>query len=67
MNYIPQTEKINAGATVVTSGLGANIPRGLVIGRVKEVRSESNAVWTDATIEPLVDFNNLTIVSIIIP
>jgi rod shape-determining protein MreC len=67
MEYIPQTDKISAGDIVITSGLGGNIPRGLVIGRVKEVRNESNAVWQDATIEPLVDFNNLTLVSVIIP
>ena len=67
MDYIPQTDKISAGDIVVTSGLGGNIPRGLVIGRVKEVRNESNAVWQNATIEPLVDFNNLTLVSVIIP
>lgn len=67
MDYIPQTDKISVGDIVVTSGLGGNIPRGLVIGRVKEVRNESNAVWQNATIEPLVDFNNLTLVSVIIP
>lgn len=67
MNYIPQLEKIAAGDTVVTSGLGANIPRGLVIGKVIEVRNESNEVWQDATIEPLVNLNNLTVVTIIIP
>jgi len=67
MNYIPQLEKIVAGDTVITSGLGENIPRGLVIGRVTSVRSESNDVWQTATIEPLLNFNNLTVVSVIVP
>lgn len=67
MNYIPQLEKISVGDTVVTSGLGGSIPRGLIIGRVSEVRSESNEVWQAATIEPLIDFNDLTVVSVIIP
>jgi len=67
MDYIPQTDKVNVGDIVVTSGLGGGIPRGLVIGRVKDVQNESNAVWQNATIEPLVDFNNLTLVSVIIP
>ena len=65
MDYIPQLEKIFAGDTVITSGLGGNIPRGLVIGKITEVRNESNEVWQDATIEPLVNLNNLTIVTII--
>lgn len=66
MNYIPQMEKVSAGDTVVTSGLGDKIPRGLVIGKIIEVRNESNEVWQDATIEPLVNLNNLTVVTVII-
>jgi len=66
MNYIPQLEKISAGDTVITSGLGGRIPRGLVIGKIIEVRNESNEVWQDATIEPLVNLNNLTVVTVII-
>lgn len=66
MNYIPQLEKISVGDTVITSGLGDRIPRGLVIGKIIEVRNESNEVWQDATIEPLVNLNNLTVVSVIL-
>jgi rod shape-determining protein MreC len=67
MSYIPQLEKISLNDTVITSGLGGSIPRGLVIGRVSNVKSESNEVWQSAIIEPLVDFNDLTVVSIIVP
>ncbi len=67
MNYIPQLEKISVGDTVITSGLGGKIPRGLVIGKITEVRNESNEVWQDATIEPLVNLSNLTVVTVIIP
>ncbi|MFZ4631904.1 MAG: rod shape-determining protein MreC [Patescibacteria group bacterium] len=67
MNFIPQLEKISLGDTVITSGLGEKIPRGLVIGKIIEVRNESNEVWQDATIEPLVNLNNLTVVTVIIP
>ena len=66
MNYIPQLEKISLGDTVITSGLGDKIPRGLVIGKVIEVVSESNEVWQGATIEPLVNLNTLTVVTVII-
>ncbi len=67
MSYIPQLEKINIGDTVVTSGLSSSIPRGLVIGKVSGVKNESNEVWQEATIEPIINFNNLTVVSVIIP
>lgn len=67
MNYIPQLEKVNLGDTVITSGLSDNIPQGLVIGRVAGIKNESNEVWQSASIEPLLNFNNLTLVSVIIP
>ena len=67
MNFIPQTEKINVNDLVITSGLGEIIPRGLVIGRVSEVLNKSNEIWQSATIEPFVDQDNLTIVSVVLP
>jgi len=67
MSYIPQLEKINIGDLIVTSGLGGNIPRGLLIGRVSQVNSESNEVWQQATIDPYDDFSDLTIAAVIIP
>lgn len=65
MEFIPQTQIIEEGDTVVTSGLEAEIPRGLVIGRVTKVVRESNDLWKTATIEPLLDTENLIIVSVL--
>jgi rod shape-determining protein MreC len=67
MSYIPQSEKINIDDIVITSGLGGDIPRGLVIGKVQAVRNESNEIWQSATIEPLVNMDNLTVLAVIIP
>ncbi|MDI3496197.1 MAG: rod shape-determining protein MreC [Patescibacteria group bacterium] len=67
MDYIPQLEKIAVSDIVITSGLSSEIPRGLVVGKVAEVKSESNEVWQSALIEPLLNFNNLTIVSVVLP
>ncbi len=67
MNYIPQSETINNNDTVVTSGLGGNIPRGLVLGRVIQVNNRSNEIWQDVNIEPLFDLNTLTILNVLIP
>lgn len=67
MSFIPQTEKVNNGDLVVTSGLGEIIPRGLVLGKVTSVASSSNDIWQTATIAPLLDLGGLTIVSVIIP
>lgn len=66
MNFIPQDEIINVGDMITTSGLEAGIPAGLLIGRVIEVKKESNDLWQTAVIEPVSDPFNLTIVSVIL-
>lgn len=45
---------INAGDTVITSGLGGNYPQGLPIGRVSEVSGSSQDLFKKVTVEPLV-------------
>lgn len=67
MDYIPQTENVKTGDIIVTSGLEKGIPRGLVIGKVNEVRQESNELWQTAVIEPLINLNEMVIVSILLP
>ncbi|MFA6394063.1 MAG: rod shape-determining protein MreC [Patescibacteria group bacterium] len=67
MEYVPQTENLQTGNIVVTSGLEKGIPKGLVIGKISEVRRESNELWQTAVIEPVVNLNELTIVSVLLP
>lgn len=67
MNFIPQTKRIEKGDVVITSGLEQDIPRGLAIGSVSQINKENNELWQNAIIEPLVDFNDLTIVSVLLP
>ena len=67
MDFIPQIKNLNINDIVVSSGLEKDIPRGLVVGNISEVRKESNELWQSAIIEPMLDMDELTIVSIIIP
>ncbi len=67
MNFIPQTEDLKIGDIVITSGLEESVPRGLVIGRISQIKRESNEVWQNAILEPIVNFDNLTIVAIVKP
>lgn len=67
MEFIPQTKEIKIGDIVVTSGLEQNIPRGLVIGKITQVNKESNELWQNAIIEPLVNLDELIIVSVLLP
>ncbi len=67
MEFIPQTEKINKDDIVITSGLEQNIPQGLVIGKIAKVVQDNNELWQNATIEPLINFDDLTIISVLLP
>lgn len=67
MGYIPQNRTIKKGDIVITSGLEENVKRGLVVGRVRDVNKENNELWQEAEIESLIELDNLTIVSVIIP
>jgi len=67
MEFIPQTENIKAGDLVATSGLEQNIPRGLVIGRVTKVIKENNEVRQSAIIEPQINLDSLSVISILLP
>jgi len=67
MGFIPQSKNIQKDNIVITSGLEQFIPRGLIIGRVMEVTKDNNELWQNAVIEPMVDNDNLQIVSVLLP
>lgn len=62
--YLPLDSDIEAGDTVLTSGLGGVFPRGLTVGKVLSAESEDSGV--DATLEPAVDFRQIDEVFVII-
>ncbi len=67
MDFIAQNEQINEGDLVVTSGLEESIPRGLVVGEVSRIDSSSNEIWKSVVIESPADFEDLIMVSVIMP
>ncbi len=67
MNFIPQSKNIKIGDQVITSGLQDFIPRGLSIGYISDLKKENNELWQSAVIESLVDFDSLTVVSVLKP
>jgi rod shape-determining protein MreC len=67
INFVGQTEKINLNDIVATSGLEKDIPTGLVVGRVNQINNNENDVWQNIVIEPLANFDNLKIVSVLLP
>lgn len=52
MEKVPQGEKIKEGDTVITSGLGGEIPKGLILGTVDTITKQENSLFIDVTVRP---------------
>jgi rod shape-determining protein MreC len=65
MTYIPQETQISEGDVILTSGMGGNYPKSLVIGQVTEVQQRDIDTHQRAVIRPSVDFENLETVLVI--
>ncbi|HZM24577.1 MAG TPA: rod shape-determining protein MreC [Anaerolineales bacterium] len=66
LDLIPQDFKIEIGDLALTSGLGGGYPPDLIVGQVVNVRSRDFDLFQQATIQPVVDFNHLSIVLVIV-
>jgi len=65
MDYIPQDAEITVGDLIITSGLGGEFPKNLVIGQVVEVRQRDYEIFQQATVRPTVNFDRLEFVQVI--
>jgi len=66
LQLIPQDVNLQTGDLVLTSGLGGGYPPNLIVGQVVNVRTRDFDLFQQATIQPVVDFNRLQIVLVII-
>jgi len=66
MRYIPQGESVEVEDIVITSGLGGNFPKHLVIGQITAVRQSDVEMFQEARIRSAVDFNRLETVMVIL-
>lgn len=60
MEKIPQGETIETGNTVITSGLGGEVPKGLVLGTVEKVTKQENSLFIDAIVRPSANLGTLS-------
>lgn len=65
MRYIPQEEQVAVGDVILTSGMGGNYPRSLVIGQVTEVIQRDIDPFKQAVVLPSVNFAKLETVMVI--
>lgn len=66
MEQIPQEADLKKGQVIVTSGLGGEYPKGLVIGKIENITKKNNSIFQMASLRPLIDFKSLERVQIII-
>jgi rod shape-determining protein MreC len=66
LELIPQDTMVEPGDLVLTSGLGGGYPPDLIVGQVLNVRSRDYDLFQQATVQPVVDFNRLQIVLVIV-
>jgi rod shape-determining protein MreC len=66
LDLIPQDTNIQRGDLVLTSGLGGGYPPNLIVGQIVNVRTRDFDLFQQATVQPVVDFNHLQIVLIIV-
>ena len=66
LELIPQDVMVEEGDLVLTSGLGGGYPPDLIVGQVVSVRSRDFDLFQQATVQPVVDFNRLQIVLVIV-
>lgn len=65
MEKIPQNETVKPGDTVVTSGLGSGLPKGIIIGRVETIERTDNGVFQSAKLSTNLRFNRLGLVYVV--
>ena len=66
LQLIPQDAGVEAGDLVLTSGLGGGYPSDLIVGQIVNIRSRDYDLFQQATVQPVVDFNRLQIVLVIV-
>lgn len=66
LDLLPSDAPINPGDLVVTSGLGGNFPRGLLLGSIRDIEERPQAPFKTATIEPAATLTGLETVLILI-
>jgi len=66
LDLIPQGTQVEVGDLVLTSGLGGGYPPNIVIGQISGIRSQPQDLFQTASVQSVVDFNQLEIVLVII-
>lgn len=64
-DLVAQTDIINNDDTIATSGLGGDFPKGLLIGKVQEIRATQDKLFQQAVVMPRVKYSRLDVVFVV--
>lgn len=65
VDLIPQTVGLEQSDLIVTGNLDPAIPPGLILGKVNRTLSKESDLFKKVTVTPLLDFQNISLVSVI--
>jgi rod shape-determining protein MreC len=65
MQYIPLADELTENDIALTSGLGGNLPRGLVVGQVVGIEKRDVDLFQSAHLRPAADYDRLTVLLVI--
>ncbi len=65
LSMIPQDLDVPKGEVILTSGLGGRFPSNIMVGQVTGIQKQGNALFQSASVQPIVDFTNLSVVLVI--
>ncbi len=65
LEMVGQTEVLNDGDDVITSGLGGTVPKGLLIGKIQQVENAQDKLFQKASVNAKVKYSDLEVVFII--
>lgn len=62
---VPQGDTLKQGQIVVSSGLGGDFPKGIMIGKIDKIEKSDNEIFQKASVRPQVNFRMLERVMVI--
>lgn len=65
MGMVEQSDVLNMGDNIVTSGLGGTFPKGFLIGKINKIDSTKDKLFQQAVIIPKIKYSNLDMVFVV--
>ncbi len=65
MDQVPQSDNVSENDLIVTSGLGGDLPAGIILAKVTDIQKVSGSIFQEVTLSPMVDLTKLTKVLVV--